>query len=74
MAVYFWVAAMGVIGLIAFSFFIYSLLRDIKLRKKLHYTVWRLIPNGVLFVLSIGAFSMMIYFFLNVKEQLIQFS
>lgn len=73
MAIYLWVAAMGIIGLIAFSFFLYSLLRDLKLKKKLHYTVWKLMPNGVLLLISLGAFSMMVYFFFNIKEQLIQF-
>lgn len=73
MGIYLWVAAMGIIGLIAFSFFLYSLLRDLKLKKKLHYTVWKLMPNGVLLLISLGAFSMMVYFFFNIKEQLIQF-
>jgi len=73
MGIYLWVAAMGMIGLIAFSFFLYSLLRDLKLKKKLHYTVWKLMPNGVLLLISLGAFSMMVYFFFNIKEQLIQF-
>lgn len=73
MAIYLWVAAMGIIALIAFCFFIYSFLRDLKLKKKLNYSVWKLIPNWLLLLIAISAFLMMVYFFFNIKEQLIQF-
>jgi len=72
-AVYIWTAAMGVIGLAAFSSFCYSLLKDVKLKKKLSHSIWSLIPNWLLLFISIGSFSMMVYFFFNIKEQLIQF-
>ena len=73
MAVYIWTAAMGVIGLAALCSFCYSIFRDMKLRKKINRPFWTMLVNWCLMLISIGAFSMMVYFFFNIKEQLIQF-
>jgi len=73
MAIYIWVAAMGIIGFIALSLFCYSLFRDLKLKKRLSYSFVKLLPNWLLMFIAIGAFSMTVYFFFNIKEQLLQF-
>lgn len=73
MAVYIWVAAMGVIGLASLSSFCYSLFRDLKLKKQLSYSFFQLVPNWLLMIISIGSFALTCYFFLNIKEQLLQF-
>lgn len=73
MFVYIWVAVMGLIGIAALSSFVFSLVKDIKLKKKQSLSGWFLLPNWILFFISIGSFSMMTYFFFNIKDQLLQY-
>lgn len=73
MNVYIWIAAMGIIGMLALILFIYFLIKDLKLKGALSYSFWKMVPNWLLMFFSIGSFSMMVYFFLNVKDQLVQF-
>ena len=71
-SVYIWIAAMGVIGLISLLLFFYFLMQSLKLKKKLNYSNKVLILNWVMLLIPVGSFSMMIYFFMSVKDQLLQ--
>lgn len=73
MSVYVWIAGTGILGLIGLILFLSTVFNDQKVRKKLGYSIWSLLPNWLFFILAGVAMSMMVYFFLNVKEQLIQF-
>ena len=72
-SVYIWIAGMGVIGLVSLLLFFYFFMQSLKLKRKLGYSNRVLILNWLMLLIPIGSFSMMIYFFMNVKDQLLQF-
>ncbi|MHC5228522.1 hypothetical protein ACYSNW_09620 [Enterococcus sp. LJL99] len=72
-SVYIWIAGMGVIGLVSLLLFFYFFMQSLKLKRKLKYSNRVLILNWLMLLIPISSFSMMIYFFMNVKDQLIQF-
>lgn len=74
MAVYFWIGAMGMIGLMAMILFFIYFLRDIKTCKKFKFSKVKMIPNWILLLVSLGSFTSMVYCFIYIKEQLLQFS
>ncbi|WP_429948518.1 hypothetical protein IGJ55_003005 [Enterococcus sp. AZ170] len=72
MSIYVWIAASGVIGLIALLVFVGTFLKDRKSKKKLGYSFNVLLLNYLLLLVSIGSFSLMVYLFVSVKNQLMQ--
>lgn len=74
MMVYYWVAGLGIVGLISLIGFCVFLLRDIKLNRVLKKNKWHFLLNGSLLFFSIVSFSIMIVMFLSLKAQIILLS
>ncbi|OTN88560.1 hypothetical protein A5819_001041 [Enterococcus sp. 7E2_DIV0204] len=74
MMVYYWVAGLGIVGLISLISFCVFLLRDIKLNRVLKKNKWHFLLNGSLLFFSIVSFSIMIVMFLSLKAQIILLS
>lgn len=72
MSIYLWIAASGVIGLVAILVFVSTLLKDKKLKKGLGYPARVVVPNYFLLILSISSFSLMVYLFVLIKDQLVE--
>lgn len=74
MLVYYWVAGLGIVGLISLISFCAFLLRDIKLNRVLKKNKWQFLLNGSLLFFSILSFSIMVVMFLSLKSQIVLLS
>ncbi|MEI5991640.1 hypothetical protein A5881_003177 [Enterococcus termitis] len=70
MNVYIWLYILGACGIVSLGLFLYSLNRDNILVKKLKLKKKKILVNWLLLVISIVCFSMMIYLFIYIQNQL----